>query len=126
MGMSATKTARGTLAVHIADNDTLYAAYMPFLKNGGIFVNLPKEFGSIDEYTMGKEIVFIITLPNMENVFVTGKVVWINHEDVYNGFKRGIGAQFVNDLEDQARTVIERILSSEPKFKDSIARTYTM
>lgn len=54
---SATQTPRpSVLSLAIKEKAALYAAYMPFLKNGGIFVPTSKA------YKIGDEIYLILTL----------------------------------------------------------------
>ena len=40
--MSATTARQGILSLAVKDKTALYSAYMPYVKNGGIFVPTPK------------------------------------------------------------------------------------
>ena len=48
---------QGILSLALKDKAQLYNAYMPFLKNGGIFVPTPKR------YMLGDEVFLLVTLP---------------------------------------------------------------
>ena len=45
-------TKQGILSLTIKDKGALYAAYMPFIKNGGIFVPTTREYKLGDEIFM--------------------------------------------------------------------------
>ena len=47
---------QGILSLTIKDKAVLYAAYMPFLENGGIFVPTNKQ------YSIGDEVFMLLTL----------------------------------------------------------------
>ena len=49
-------TRQGILSLTIKDKAVLYAAYMPFLQNGGLFVRTSKE------YSIGDDIFMLLTL----------------------------------------------------------------
>ena len=50
----------------------LYAAYMPFIKNGGLFIPTNKS------YKLGDEVFMLLNLMDeQEKIPVAGKVVWI-------------------------------------------------
>ncbi|MGB1198563.1 MAG: PilZ domain-containing protein [Thalassotalea sp.] len=93
----------------------LYLAYMPFLKNGGLFLRTPEP---ID---LGTEIKLIVTLPDsLEESEIEGKVVWVTPVGSQNGTPAGIGISFVEDP-DNVRIQIEKSItrmlnSSEPSF----------
>src|SRR5690606_39376254 len=58
-GMSTTAggARQGILSLAVKDKAQLYAAYMPYLKHGGIFVPTPKR------YFLGDEVFLLLTLP---------------------------------------------------------------
>ena len=81
----------GLLALSIADKSTLFSAYMPYVKNGGIFLPTTKE------YKLGQEIFLLLQLlmDSPEKIPVASKVIWITHKDLASGKLRpGIGVQF--------------------------------
>ncbi len=61
------------LSLAIKEKAALYAAYMPFLRNGGIFVPTNRP------YQLGDEVYLILTLmDDPTKLPVAGKVVWIS------------------------------------------------
>ncbi len=70
----------------------MYSAYMPFLKNGGIFVPTNKS------YRLGEEIYLILTLLDDPNKYpIAGKVAWITPAGAGNNKSQGIGVHFPDD-----------------------------
>ncbi len=96
------------LSLAIREKAALYAAYMPFLKNGGIFVPTNKS------YKLGDEIYLILALMDDTNKYpIAGKVVWITPPGAHNNKAQGIGVHFPDDetgLRTRAR--IEEILGA--------------
>jgi type IV pilus assembly protein PilZ len=90
------------LSLPIKEKAALYAAYMPFLVNGGIFVPTTKP------YKIGDEIYLILTL--MEDVAkypIAGKIAWITPAGANNSKAQGIGVHFSAD--ESGRRVKQRI-----------------
>ncbi len=122
-GAAANETAGGgrpgVLTLNIRDRTALYAAYMPFLKGGGIFIPTSRK------YVLGEEVFMILSLPQNPNRFaVQGKVVWITPEGGRGNRTQGIGVQFrVDDSGAAACATIESILG---EVLASTRPTYTM
>ena len=92
------------LSLTIKDKSALYAAYMPFLNSGGLFIPTRKS------YQMGEEVFMLLTLlEENEKVPVAGKVVWITPTGAQGNRAAGVGIQF-SDEDEVARTKIEAIL----------------
>ena len=92
------------LSLTIKDKSALYAAYMPFLKGGGLFVPTNKT------YKLGEEVFMLLTLlEDQEKIPVAGNVVWITPVGAQGNRAAGVGVQF-SAKEDVARTKIEAIL----------------
>jgi len=90
------------LSLPIKEKAALYAAYMPFLTNGGIFVPTTKP------YKIGDEIYLILTL--MEDVTkypIAGKIAWITPAGANNSKAQGIGVHFSSD--ESGKRVKQRI-----------------
>jgi type IV pilus assembly protein PilZ len=69
----------------------LYSAYMPFVKNGGLFIPTNRK------YSMGEEVFMLLNLPEDDSkISVAGKMVWINKVALAVR-PQGIGVQFNND-----------------------------
>ena len=82
----------GVLSLNIREKAALYAAYMPFLKGGGIFIPTSRQ------YALGEEVFMLLSLMDDPNrLAVQGKVVWITPEGVQGNRTQGIGVQFTND-----------------------------
>ena len=99
---SATVARPSVLSLPIKEKAALYAAYMPFLLNGGIFVPTTKP------YKIGDEIYLILTL--MDDVAkypIAGKIAWITPAGANNSKAQGIGVHFSGD--ESGRRVKQRI-----------------
>ena len=82
-------TRQGILSLTIKDQAVLYAAYMPFLQNGGLFVPTSKE------YSIGDDIFMLLTLmEEPEKIPIAGRVVWITPAGAQGNRQAGIGVQF--------------------------------
>jgi len=109
---------QGILSLTIKDKSALYAAYMPFVKNGGLFI--PTNKG----YKLGDEVFMLLTLMDeKEKLPVAGKIVWITPKGAQGNRAAGIGVQFTNQGEANARTKIETYLAGALK---SDRQTHTM
>jgi len=98
-------TRNGILSLAIKDKAVLYAAYMPFIRNGGLFIPTKKE------YELGDEVFMLLNLMDeSEKIPVAGKVVWMTPKGAQSNRAAGIGVQF-NDQDDVARTKIETYLA---------------
>ncbi len=80
------------LSLSIKEKAALYAAYMPYLKNGGIFVPTNRP------YNIGDEVYLILTLlDDPTRIPVAGKVVWISPSGGSSSKTPGIGVHFPPD-----------------------------
>jgi len=98
------------LSLAIKEKAALYAAYMPYLKNGGIFVPTTRV------YQLGDEVYLILTLmEDPTKIPVAGKVIWVSPAG--GGARQpGIGVHFPSDESGlNARRRIEEILGSALK-----------
>jgi type IV pilus assembly protein PilZ len=85
---------QGILSLAVKDKAQLYNAYMPYLKNGGIFVPTAKR------YFLGDEVFLLLTLPeSTERLPVAGKVVWVTPPGAQGNRAAGIGVQFAETPE---------------------------
>ncbi|MBC7858199.1 MAG: PilZ domain-containing protein [Burkholderiaceae bacterium] len=96
------------LSLAIKEKAALYAAYMPFLKHGGIFLPTHKP------YKIGDEIYLILGLMDDPNKYpIAGKVVWITPPAANNNKAQGIGVHFPDDESGQrVKLRIEEILGA--------------
>lgn len=107
----------GILSLTIKDKAVLYAAYMPFIQYGGIFIPTSKQ------YEIGNEVFMLLKLlDETEKLPVAGKVVWVTPARALGTRVRGIGIQF-NDPKGIAKTRIENLLAGQLQ---SDSPTHTM
>lgn len=106
--------------VYVADDDVLYAAYMPFIVNGGIFVHA-RQLSNMN-YMLGRDLFLLLHLQQeSERLKVRGRTVWVNARA---GHRRptGIGVQFRDNGETQQR--VEQRLAG--RLAHSEQPTYTL
>jgi type IV pilus assembly protein PilZ len=89
---ASTSTPRqGVLTLSIKDKPALYAAYMPFVVGGGLFIPTNRE------YAMGQEVFILLQLmEETERLPIAGKVVWKTPANSEAHLIAGIGVQFGN------------------------------
>lgn len=108
MNMKAALGARqGILSLAVKDKAALYQAYMPYVKQGAVFVPTAKR------YFLGDEVFLLMTLPeSAERLPVAGKVVWVTPAGAQGNRVAGIGVQFADTPEGEAvKNKIEAILA---------------
>ncbi|MBI2383421.1 MAG: PilZ domain-containing protein [Gammaproteobacteria bacterium] len=96
----------GILTLNIKDKSALYVSYMPFIKNGGLFIPTTKE------YKLGDEVFILLTLMDSpERLPVAGKVVWLTPKAAQGKRAQGIGVQFSNQDGGATQKKIEGLLA---------------
>lgn len=114
----ATTPRQGILSLTIKDKSALYAAYMPFVKGGGLFIPTKKS------YQIGEEVFMLLTLmEESEKIPVAGKIIWVTPVGAQGNRAAGIGVQFSDQDEGAARNKIEGFLAGA---LDSERPTHTM
>ena len=79
----------GILTLNIKDKSALYVSYMPFIKNGGLFIPTTRDS------KLGDEVFLLLTLmDSTERLPVAGKVVWVTPRGAQGKRQQGIGVQF--------------------------------
>jgi type IV pilus assembly protein PilZ len=107
----------GILSLTIKDKNVLYAAYMPFVRNGGMFIPTNKS------YKLGDEVFMLLSLMDEpEKIPVAGKVVWVTPRGAQGNRAAGIGVQF----SDQDNTAINKIETYLAGMLGSDKPTHTM
>ena len=98
---------QGILSLAVKDKAALYNAYMPYIKQGGIFVPTARR------YFIGDEVFLLLTLPDSsDRLPVAGKVVWVTPTGAQGNRTAGIGVQFADTAEGEAvRGKIETTLA---------------
>ena len=116
--MAAPVGRQGILSLTIKDKSALYAAYMPFVKNGGLFIPTNKNYG------LGDEVFMLLSLmEETEKLPVAGKIIWITPKGAQSNRAAGIGVQFSDQDDGTARKKIETYLAGALK---SDRQTHTM
>ncbi len=96
---------RGIISLAIKDKASLYASYIPFVKNGGLFIPTSKNF------KLGEEVFMLLTLmEESERVPIAGQVIWITPQGSQGNRTAGIGVQFSSKDSGEIRTKIEALL----------------
>jgi type IV pilus assembly protein PilZ len=109
----------GVLSLSIKEKSALFAAYMPFVKGGGLFIPTSKS------YKMGEDVFMLLTLMDeTAKLPVSGKVVWVTPQGAHGGRTQGVGVQFAfNESGKAAQNKIEVLLGGSLK---SVRPTHTM
>ena len=77
---------QGILSLTIKDKNALYAAYMQFVKNGGLFIPTTKK------YNLGDEVFMLLSLMDeAERLPVAGRIIWITPVGAEGNRAAGIG-----------------------------------
>ena len=90
------------------EKGALYAAYIPMLNEGGLFVPTTRE------YRLGEDIYLLLSLPEDPQRYpVAGKVAWITPANASGGRTQGVGVRFPTDEKTRMlRLKIEEILGT--------------
>jgi type IV pilus assembly protein PilZ len=92
--MSAPAARPGMLSLSIKDKASLYAAYMPYVVNGGLFIPTTKK------YSLGDEVFMLLTLmEDAERLPVAGKIIWITPQGAQGNRSAGVGVTKSHRLE---------------------------
>lgn len=109
---------QGILSLTIKDKYALYAAYMPFVKNGGLFIPTSKP------YRIGDEVFMLINLmEEKDKIPVAGRIVWVTPKGAEGNRAAGIGVQFSEQDNGATRAKIETYLAGA---LESDRSTHTM
>ena len=100
----------GVLSLAIKEKSALYAAYMPYIKGGGLFIPTNKNF------KIGEEVFMLLSLVDDPlKLKVVGKVIWVTPV-AQASRPQGIGVQFSDkDGGAEVRNKIEAILGGALK-----------
>lgn len=90
------------------EKGALYAAYIPLLTDGGLFVPTTRE------YRLGEDIYLLLSLPDDPQRYpVAGKVSWITPANAPGGRTQGVGVRFPADEKTRLlKLKIEEILGT--------------
>ncbi len=90
------------------EKGALYAAYIPMLADGGLFVPTTRD------YKLGEDIYLLLSLPDDPQRYpVAGKVAWVTPANASGGRTQGVGVRFPSDEKTrQLRAKIEELLGT--------------
>ena len=95
----------GVISIAIKDKQALYMSYMPFVKDGGLFVPTKKD------YNLGDEMFLLVQIMDEEEPLqISGKVVWVSPPGALGNRPRGVGVQFIGETAHKAANLIENKL----------------
>jgi len=88
----AKKDRSSVISIAIKDKQALYMSYMPFIKNGGLFV--PTK----NDYSLGDELFLLVKIMDEEDkINIAGKIVWLSPKGALGNRPQGVGVQFTGD-----------------------------
>jgi type IV pilus assembly protein PilZ len=109
----------GVFTLVIRSKSALYAAYIPLLKGGGIFVPSNKP------HMLGEEILLLLTLlDDPAKIPVQGNVAWINPVHTAGNRPQGIGVQLKDN--EQGRDLKKKVESLLAGALQSSRPTHTI
>jgi type IV pilus assembly protein PilZ len=109
IGASSGATARpSVIQLVFREKGALYAAYIPFLADGGLFVPTTRE------YKLSEDIYLLLSLPDDPQRYpVAGKVAWVTPANASGGRTQGVGVRFPHDDKTKLlRSKIEEMLGT--------------
>lgn len=91
----------------IRDPLELNLSYMPFLKEGGLFIPTPQS------YPLGTKVILELQLPGRKEVKrIEGKVVWLTPKNALHHVSSGVGIQFMGDNAKAIKSELEAALDT--------------
>lgn len=107
------------LTAQFRDNLGLAQAWMPFIKNGALFVP------SAQRPALGDAAFVLVTLESTgQRYAVSGKVVWLSALSPEPGQVAGVGIQFGED--DVSRNLVSQIQALLGNMQSSLKKTATL
>lgn len=105
---TAVATRPSVIQLVFREKGALYAAYIPMLIDGGLFVPTSRE------YRLGEDIYLLLSLPDDPQRYpVAGKVTWITPANASGGRTQGVGVRFPGDEKTRVlRQKIEELLGT--------------
>lgn len=89
---NASATRPSVIQLVFREKGALYAAYIPLLTDGGLFVPTTRD------YRLGEDIYLLLSLPDDPQRYpVAGKVAWLTPNNASGGRTQGVGVRFPAD-----------------------------
>ncbi len=99
------RNAMGQLSMAISDKAALHACYMPFIKDGAIFVPTTERFGLHHDVVLQLRLV-----EEGKKLVISGRVIWISTGMGQRGTSPGVGLQFTGEHRLRVKQFIEEVL----------------
>ncbi len=100
-----TESLKGVIAFTVTDRGALYASYMRFVSNGGVFVPTARQ------YDLGDPVFLLLqVMDDPSPMALRGEVVWITPAGAQGNKTAGIGVRF-DDESDKGKQAIEETLA---------------
>ena len=94
------RVSHGILSIALHEKQSLYDAYMPFVKGGGLFIETNRDFH------LGEEVFALLQIMDEpDKSAITGKVIWMTPKSPQNRRKQGIGIQISSEDVDLAKKI---------------------
>jgi type IV pilus assembly protein PilZ len=108
-GAGSTPLRPSVIQLVFREKGALYAAYVPILAHGGIFVPTSRD------YKLGDDVYLLLSLPDDPQRYpVAGKVAWITPANAAGGRTQGVAVSFSNDEKVRVlRQKIETLLGTQ-------------
>lgn len=107
------RMSHGILTLILPEKESLYAAYMPFVQGGGLFIPTHRTF------QIGEEVFALLQIMDEpDKTPITGRVIWMTPKSPQNGKQQGIGIQISQEDSDLSRK-IETYLAGLDLEKDT-------
>ena len=108
MSSPSTAPRPSVMQLAIKEKAALYAAYIPFFAEGGIFVPTQRD------YKLGDDVYVLLTLPDDTQRYpVAGRVAWVTPARAAGNRTQGVGIQFPKDEKSrQLKAKIEDLLGT--------------
>jgi len=99
------------ISCEFKDKHSLYMAYMPFIKQGGLFIETEQDldFNGIVQLE-------ILLLEEKQPKIIRGKVIWKIFPGAQSSFRVGVGVQFEGE---EAKKINDLIREHLARFADS-------
>ncbi|MDA1370679.1 MAG: PilZ domain-containing protein [Proteobacteria bacterium] len=93
------------LSLTIKDAEDLYSLYMPFIRNGGLFIP------SADSYQLDSDLFVLLKIrSNSTKLAIAARVIWLTPPKAQGCKLQGFGIQFL-EVSGGSRKIIEDLLA---------------
>jgi type IV pilus assembly protein PilZ len=95
------------LTYTIKDPLELNLSYMPFIKEGGMFIPTSQAF------VLGDEVMLLLQLPGKKDLMrIPGRVVWVTPKNALHHVLTGVGIQFTGESAKTIKNEVEMALDN--------------